>query len=59
MCDLLEDRAKGSVPMDALGSQPPLTIPLPPLPPFNPLALANLKKMKKEKEVVEEAELFP
>lgn len=53
--EFLANRAKGSVPKDASGSQP-----LPPPPPsVNPFALANLKKRKKDKEVTKEGELVP
>ena len=41
--ELLANRAKGSVPKDASGSQPPLPPPPPPpSPSANPFALANL-----------------
>ena len=52
-------KARGSVPKDASGPQPPL--PFPPFPPslVNPFAPTNLKKRKKENEVAEEGELVP
>ena len=52
-------KARGSVPKDASGPQPPLPLPPFPPPPVNPFAPTNLKKRKKEKEVAEEGELVP
>ena len=57
LCELLADKAKWLVPKDALGSQPPLT--LPPLPIANLFAIANLKKKRKEKELNDEGKLVP
>ena len=47
--DLLADKAKGSMPKDALGSQPPLSLPSPPPPTVNLFAITNLKKKRKDK----------
>ena len=49
--DLLADKAKGSMPKDALGSQPPLSLPSPPPPTVNLFAITNLKKKRKEKKL--------
>ena len=49
MRDLLADKAKGSMPKDALGSQPPLSLPSPPPPTVNLFAITNLKKKRKDK----------
>ena len=49
--ELLADRAKGSAPKDASGSQPPFPFSHPPPPLINPFAPANLKKKKKKKGV--------
>ena len=55
--ELLEDRAKRSVPKDASGSQPHLALPPPPPPTVHSFAITNLKKKRKEQELVKEGEL--
>lgn len=57
--ELLAGKVKGSVPKDALGSQPLPTLPPPPPPLVNPFAPANLKKRKKGKEVANKGEVIP
>ena len=58
--ELVADKAKGSAPKDASGSQPPLPFSPPSPPPLvNPFAPANLKKKKKKKGVAKEGELVP
>ena len=60
LCELLANRAKGSAPKDASGSQPLLALsPPPPSPIVNSFAIVNLKKKRKEKELVKEGELVP
>ena len=58
LCELFSDKAKGSAPKDASGSQPPLALPPPPLT-VNSFAITNLKKKRKDKELAEEGELVP
>ena len=52
-------KAKGSMPKDASGSQPPLHHPPLPYPSVDPFAPANLKKRKKKKKMANEGELVP
>ena len=61
LCKFFSDKAKGSTPKDASGSQPPRALPPPPPPPprVNSFAVTNLKKKRKDKELAEEGELVP